>query len=124
MQALTTNPAWASISEAQQTSILSNVVASVASSLKQACAELLESSAKTQASLSKFRKAAPNTGVPSAADSGLSSVAKIQAQLRRDAAEFCRLSEKIAPGATERLQEVKELLVVVQVDVETLGGNQ
>ena len=92
--------------------LLRQIAVSVTAALTQSFVELLASSAKTQASLSKLRRvsAAP-AGAP---DGGLSSVAKIQQQLQRDAAEFGRLLDKLLPGLSGELPEYAALLRTVE----------
>lgn len=100
--------------ERQRAALLRRIAAAVTDALTKSFVELLASSAKTQASLSKLRKA--SAAAAGASDGGLSSVAKIQQQLQRDAAEFGRLLDKLLPGLPGELAEFAALQQTVQGD--------
>lgn len=88
IQALRESPRWRQLPVATQQELLLKVVQAIIGVLKAAAKELLETMAKTQASLSKLGRVrnSPATGQ----DGGLSDIEKTQEQLRLDVEEFGR----------------------------------
>jgi Domain of unknown function (DUF3510) len=112
VQAAKGYPEWPALTETLRQRLLHASVAAIVGSFKGACEELLDSVAKMQASLSKFRRATPGSA-GAAQDGGLTSLAKIQKQLQLDVAEFGRQIERVLGGAAGDVGEFSELRAVV-----------
>jgi hypothetical protein len=116
VQALKGLPDWKRLPEVSRTHLLATVASAITAALKQACMELLDSVAKTQASLSKFRRA--TTSPAPTAEGSLTALAKIQKQLQLDVLEFGRCLEKLLGTPAAEICEFQELMQLVQEPID------
>ena len=117
LQALAGYSEWQQVHGNVRQRVLLAAATAVVEAFKGACEELLDSVAKTQASLSKFRRATP-AGAGSNADTGMSSMAKIQNQLQLDVAECGRLLKKLLGTRATDIAEFSELARIVDASEE------
>ena len=113
MQSLQSLRDWASVPEAWRSTLLQSAVSSVAVALAQGCSELLDNVAKTQASLSKFRRNAVGSG---AADGAGTSLTKVQKQLRLDVAEFGQHIRRLVGCEAASIEAYAQLQRTVQAE--------
>lgn len=114
MQALQDQAEWKQLPDETRATVLHAAGAAIAESFKGACVELLDSVAKTQASLSKFRRATvPQTAEASA---GATSLEKIQLQLQLDTAEFGTCLQRLLGASAEEVPAFGELQALVRAE--------
>eukprot|EP00892_Ulva_mutabilis_P004841 jgi/Ulvmu1/2729/UM014_0186.1 len=106
--ALQNSPYWSQLPEDAQQELLVKLIEAIISVLKAAAKELLETMAKTQASLSKLGRVrnSPVAGQ----HGGLSDIEKTQEQLRLDVVEFGRHIELLLGRPAVEMETFEELL--------------
>lgn len=105
-------PHWGHLPAALQQALLVKIVESIITVLQSAAKELLDTMAKTQASLSKLGRVrnSPAAGQ----DGGLSDIEKTQEQLRLDVLEFGRNVEVLLKHPATDLSAFEDLVLVAK----------
>lgn len=121
LQGLRGVPHWGHLPAALQQALLVKIVESIITVLQSAAKELLDTIAKTQASLSKLGRVRNSPAAGN--DGGLSDIEKTQEQLRLDILEFGRNVEVLLNHPATDLHAFEDLLRVAQGFPQAGAGN-
>jgi hypothetical protein len=121
VQALHSAPHWDALRADRKSALLHRITECVTLQFRNAAAELLDTIAKTQASLSKLGRMRGNTSLST--EGGMTDIEKIQKQLCLDVLEYGNHIEKLTGKPPRDLVSFVQLLSLVQqhVGVSTSG---